>query len=366
MFFFLLICTLISAPEDYREKLKKLERDLKETRETLQKLRKKESNLLEEIKYLNKEEKILRSMIQILENREKELNRELRELDRGVKTAEKILDTSLVKMRRGLVALYKTRNPTFLEALINTGSLYSAFDKIKASERLLEREKKVYEKIIKAERKLKKFKEIRERDLMELSMIQEEIYRKKRNLERTEAAKKKRLKRIRREKKAKEKYIRELEASISKLEKLIKKLERKRRKPIKPVKLKGKTLLKPVEGRIVSAFGTVWHPKYKTRIRNNGIDIRARPHAPVRAVESGQVAYAGQFLGYGKTIIIDHGGFFSIYTGLGSIEVREGESVSKGEIIGRIATKDSPQGPVLHFELRLGGKAVDPMRYIKW
>jgi len=362
----LTLLLLSGSVKNYREKLKKLEAELQTTRSRLKKLKAREADLKEEIKYLNREEEILRSMIQILQEREKELKQELLELDRGISTAENILDTSLLKMRGGLIALYRTRKPSFLEALVNTGSLYKAFDKVRASRLLLEREKKYYEKILKAKRNLTRFKEERAKDLTELAAIKDEILRKKRRLEATERKKRKKLRSIKSEKRAKEKYIKKLEASIRDLEKLIKKLEKKRKKPQKIYTLKGKKLLKPVDGRIISYFGTLWHPKYKTKTRNNGIDIRAKPGDFVLAVESGQVAYSGDFLGYGNMVIIDHGGLFSIYSGLGELFVREGQGVTRGKPIGRIAGKDSPQGPVLHFELRLGGKPVNPLKYIRW
>lgn len=122
----------------------------------------------------------------------------------------------------------------------------------------------------------------------------------------------------------------------------------------------------PVQGEIVGRFGRAVHPVYRTEIVNNGIDIVAPRGTPVRAVGAGEVAYADWNAGYGLMVILDHdGGYYSIYAHLESAGVAVGQRVGKGAVIGAVGESGSLTGPRLHFEIREGGQAVDPIAWLK-
>jgi len=101
-----------------------------------------------------------------------------------------------------------------------------------------------------------------------------------------------------------------------------------------------------------------------TRARN-GIEITAPEGTPVTAVHPGTVDYADAFSGFGNMVIVDHGNnYFSLYGYLGSIEVARGDHVDAGTQLGRVGT--APAGPAaLYFELRIDGRSVDPLQWLK-
>jgi septal ring factor EnvC (AmiA/AmiB activator) len=69
---------------------------------------------------------------------------------------------------------------------------------------------------------------------------------------------------------------------------------------------------------------------------------------------------------YGQTIIIEHGGGdYSVYASLGSIRVKVGAKVRKGEVIGTVGSSDPEQPPHLHFEIRHNGPAIDPTTWLR-
>jgi septal ring factor EnvC (AmiA/AmiB activator) len=127
----------------------------------------------------------------------------------------------------------------------------------------------------------------------------------------------------------------------------------------KPVAGKGSGVLPwPVQGQVVTRFGTVVDPKYGTVTKSTGIDIVTKSESPVLAVDSGKVSFADIFMGYGRMVIIDHGNrIHSIYSRLGEVKVKVGARVAKGSTI-------ALSGDTLHFEFRVGGKSVDPMEYL--
>ena len=115
----------------------------------------------------------------------------------------------------------------------------------------------------------------------------------------------------------------------------------------------------PVNGTINSGFGP------RGISSHDGIDIGAPEGTPIRAIEKGEVIYSDQLRGYGNIIIVRHtGGFISVYAHNEANLVREGQVVSRGEVIARVGNTGRVTGPHLHFEIRKNNAAQDPLRYL--
>lgn len=117
----------------------------------------------------------------------------------------------------------------------------------------------------------------------------------------------------------------------------------------------------PVEGRVVSSFGS------KTGGRHNdGVNIAAPKGAPVRAAENGVVAYAGKEIrGFGNLLLIKHdGGLITAYAHADSLLVGRGDVVTRGQVIAKVGQTGGVDNPQLHFEVRRGTKAVDPRQFL--
>jgi len=121
----------------------------------------------------------------------------------------------------------------------------------------------------------------------------------------------------------------------------------------------------PVDGNIIYRFGRVINPN-NTTTRWNGIGISTAEGTQVHSVSAGQVVLAGVMGTYGNTVIVEHGGGdYSVYGSLDRIEVSKGARVSKGQAIGTIGGTDPALPPHLHFEIRRGGPAVDPLDWLR-
>jgi septal ring factor EnvC (AmiA/AmiB activator) len=120
----------------------------------------------------------------------------------------------------------------------------------------------------------------------------------------------------------------------------------------------------PTPGRVTGRFGTTSGRLGGTAVRN-GIEIAAVEGTPVRAVHGGTVGFAGPFTGFGNLVIVDHGGNnYSLYGYLGSADVQQGETVQSGSELGRVGL--APAGPAaLYFEMRIDGRSVDPVQWLK-
>lgn len=130
----------------------------------------------------------------------------------------------------------------------------------------------------------------------------------------------------------------------------------------KPPARTSSRFLWPVAGKIASRFG----PKEGGR-HNDGINILASQGAAVRASEAGVVAYASNALeGYGNLLLVKHsGGWVTAYAHNERLLVREGQQVKRGEVIARVGQSGGVEKPQLHFEIRKGRQAHDPLRYLE-
>jgi murein DD-endopeptidase MepM/ murein hydrolase activator NlpD len=118
--------------------------------------------------------------------------------------------------------------------------------------------------------------------------------------------------------------------------------------------------------KLTSLYGVRSDPRYKTKEFHHGIDIKAEAGEEVLASAPGTVIFAGKQSGFGNVIIIDHGKrFCTVSAHLSSMLVREGARVDRGDVIGKVGSSGNATGTHLHFELRIEGKSVDPLRYIE-
>ena len=121
----------------------------------------------------------------------------------------------------------------------------------------------------------------------------------------------------------------------------------------------------PVEGAILYNFGRAVNPN-NTTIRWNGIGIGAPAGTPVRSVAAGEVTFVSQIGTYGLTVILQHGdGDYSVYGSLSRADVRVGQDLTKGQVIGAVGRADPELEPHLHFEIRPKGRATDPLTWLR-
>jgi len=114
-----------------------------------------------------------------------------------------------------------------------------------------------------------------------------------------------------------------------------------------------------------SSWGYRTHPvSGKRGSFHTGVDLKAGMNTPVKAAESGRVRIAGWLRGYGKTVVIDHpNGYSTWYAHLDKIEVKAGQKVDKTTKIAESGQTGNVTGPHLHFEVRINGKTMDPLKY---
>lgn len=121
----------------------------------------------------------------------------------------------------------------------------------------------------------------------------------------------------------------------------------------------------PADGFISSTFGMRASPFTGKSEFHKGIDVINRPGTPVYAPARGTVTFAAMDGAYGNSVVLQHGGGLSTrYAHMQRFVLKEGQTVSRGDLIGYIGNSGRSTGPHLHYEVRLNGVNVNPMRYI--
>ena len=122
----------------------------------------------------------------------------------------------------------------------------------------------------------------------------------------------------------------------------------------------------PAHGRVARGFGRVKNPRFDTATFNSGIDIAASFGSTISAVAPGRVEYVNWLEGYGKCVILNHGGgYYTLYAHASEIIVPVGKDVAANEAIGRVGDTGSTSGTVLHFEIRRGKDALNPLEWFR-
>jgi murein DD-endopeptidase MepM/ murein hydrolase activator NlpD len=121
----------------------------------------------------------------------------------------------------------------------------------------------------------------------------------------------------------------------------------------------------PVRGPLNSGFGTRRSPWTGVREHHDGVDIGSLAGTPVKSPAAGRVMASGAGGSYGRYVKLDHGnGVRSLYGHLSKIEVKIGQHVEKGDVIGLVGSTGRSTGPHLHYEVHVDGKAVDPRSFL--
>jgi septal ring factor EnvC (AmiA/AmiB activator) len=182
---------------------------------------------------------------------------------------------------------------------------------------------------------------------------------------------------LRREESVRMRALQQMEAAARRLEKMMEDIARRAmlKKPGEPPPgpapgiglgaLRGR-LEWPVRGQVTAPFGRFRHPEFDGEILRKGIDIEAALGEEIKVVEKGRVVYADRFSGYGKMVIVDHGErYYTIYGHLSEFVKKVGETVNRGETLGRAGDADSLAGVKLYFEIRKDGHSIDPLPWFK-
>jgi septal ring factor EnvC (AmiA/AmiB activator) len=206
----------------------------------------------------------------------------------------------------------------------------------------------------------------------EIDKIQSEKSSEKKNLAALKSKRQRAMASIKEEKDTHLAAISELEESARRIQALIERLEAERAAapaelPDWATDLASATgrLRWPVDGEVVTKFGANVHPRFGTRTYSNGVDISAPQGTPVRCVANGKVEFVDWLPGYDRCIIINHGGgYYTLYAHSSDVKVIPDQQVKGGDVIASVGEGSTLKGHALHFEIRRGKEALNPLDWL--
>lgn len=339
-----------------------------------------EKSTSERLHELDEEITLVRNLLYRLKNEEHAKGRDIEEAKNSIQAKEQEYAALKERYARRLVDVYRRGQLSEITLLLDSDSWRQAIYRSKYLTIISNYDRTLAGEIRVALREISARRSSLEKDLRDLENIDRERTSRKASLERNWRLRNQELVRLRRDHQELSEDLKDRRAAAEQLEKIILDLERKRAARLAElerrrrdeelagttdfVSLKGR-LPWPVEGTIISRFGSQRNPTLKTVTENPGIDIRGEEGSEVRAVFDGIVTTVTYIRGYGNTIIIDHGGgYYTVYTHVTDVEVGENLYVKALEVIAHMGESGSLDGAKLHFEIWGNRSKLNPEAWL--
>ena len=359
-----------------QEELSRIRREREELQRRMRGLQSKVHDISEEVTNLDRQHDATVRVVRSLDQQLTTLNGEVEHTTANLVRAQDEVQIKQAVLRKRLVEIYK-RGPLFtFEVLLSAKSFGDLVARYKYLHILAQRDRTVVRRVDQLRSQIIG----QRRQLVSLQNgVEQNRVEKAREAERLAALEQQRqqsLKKAQADQKKAKARLAELARSEARLNNVIAGFEAARRRaasrtgaaPMAPSSIRTSDYGRldwPVDGSIIYRFGRVVNPN-NTTTRWNGIGIAASSGTGVKSVSSGEVVLADVMGTYGNTIIIQHGGGdYSVYGSLSEMSVSKGARVTKGQLIGTIGATDPSLPPHLHFEIRHGGPAVDPLDWLR-
>ncbi|MDQ7800882.1 MAG: peptidoglycan DD-metalloendopeptidase family protein [Armatimonadota bacterium] len=349
--------------QDRRRELERVRQQLQRTRQELRQARRYERSVLGELQRIEQTREQLEHELRALEGRLRTV-RARESLSRVREAASrKRLDSLQSRLEERLRAIHRRGRAGYVDVLLASADFPTFLTRLDFLGRLVRQDAELVRQTEEERRRWEALRDQLARERAEVEQVRTDVAERRRLVAEEEARKRALLARVQKERAAYEQLVEELEEDSRRLEALLQRLAPVGGTGSGPRWRLGFGLAWPARGAITSGFGLRRHPLFGIVRPHHGVDIAAPWGTPVRAAGGGTVVYAGWFGGYGKLVVVDHGGgVATLYGHLSSILVSLGQRVGEGDLVGRVGSTGYSTGPHLHFEIRVNGRPVDPLR----
>ena len=293
-----------------------------------------------------------------------------------------------VHVKNRLAAYYRMGSVGVMNVLFSADSLPELLDFNEYFSIMVKHDHAIIQQYLGEIRTANRAREEHAREKLNLLILSDELNSKEKQLNRIHEEKNLLLRQVNTEQHLYNQAVAEIEEAVADLAATLQKIESADRQPVSasspevietekkkipkaevvPEGFPGrKGLLEPpVTGRVTTIFGQKIKGKFDSSTVSNGIDIRTGNDMKITAIYDGKVIHSGYLRGYGNLMILDHGQqYFSLISRAAEFYQNEGTKVSQGEVIGVTGEPDPLYGEGIHFEIRKGSNAEDPLLWLR-
>ncbi len=329
---------------------------------------KRESQLLAEIDDINGQIDVIENDIAELEQNIEEKQQEIAEAQQELDKTQEDMDAQNEALNKRLRVMYKSGETGMLEVLLGSTSISDFLSNVDMIQKIYSNDKDILRQIKEQYDIIKEQKTILETLKNELQAEQDQQKEKQSDLEARITELEKLQKQVESDNKALEEQIDALNKEADSLTNMLRQEQAAAKVSSSTTSSYGGGIMAwpvPSSSRITSKYGYRNHPILKTNKFHSGLDIAATSGSPIVAASSGTVIMSKTNGGYGKCIMIDHGGgVVTLYGHCSSLISKVGDKVSKGQTIAKVGSTGQSTGPHCHFEVRINGSTTDPTAYL--
>lgn len=320
-------------------------------------------NITEYLSQLQQEAETVQAELTKIQTELTETEKHIAENQVILADAEKRLDANTKVLHKRLRDIYINGKINYLDVLFGARDFNDLVTRMDLLKRIASQDAALVSQVRSERALIVEKRQQLEADKARLVVLKQDAETNQKRIEANRAEQQRMLAQAQEDQAAAERTYQELLAKSNEIEEML----RNRPSPSIPSYVQGSgDLIWPLSSMtITSEYGWRIHPIFGTSRYHSGIDIGADYGDPIWAAAGGTVIHSGWLGGYGKTVIIDHGGgLTTLYAHNSELTVSEGESVYQGQIIAYAGSTGYSTGPHLHFEVREYGEPVNPYNYL--
>ena len=360
----LISCTSIGFAETDKEKRAALQAQIRNERNErnaiYKKIRESNATLADLDKRMTEAQKKLDN----LQAQMKNLNINIKATKSQIEEAQKVIDENDALLDQRIRVMYKTSDITYLQLLLESQSIPDLISNVYNVQTIVNSDIELLEELEQKRQELKEYEErlLKEKDRM--TQVQSSIKAEQTQLTQASAQQVKVKESLAMEEAISSNKLKQLRSEDSALEQKILAAQRKSGSANMPYKGGSMLWPLPIRGTLTSGYANRRSPISGRYEFHMGQDIAAPRGTAVYAANAGTVITSQYQRSYGNVVMIDHGGGIStVYAHNSSLLVSAGQTVTRGQQIARVGSTGDSTGNHLHFEVRVNGKAVNPMQY---
>jgi septal ring factor EnvC (AmiA/AmiB activator) len=372
--FALLTLPVLVFAQSQQKQLDELRQKIARLQEQIAAQEKSETSTLEFLRTVDEQIDLTHRLVGQLRKQEREKRAKIESMEQARQRTQGELERLKQLAAERAVLFYKYGRLQDVEILLTARSLNQMLLWAKYHQQLTDNDRRILAGISKKRTEISEQKSLLTAELQAQQRTLSEKQKEEAALKKRRTQRQDLLKKARKDKSFYQMQLAETQRAIDRIKQLIASAEAKtsRRETARAAdnsnydRLVRKSMPWPVEGRVVTHYGSYRHPMLNTVTSNLGIDIAAPVGTPVRSVASGRVTAITWQRGYGNLMIISHAdGYYTVYSHLADIGVALNDEVAAAQTIGAVGETGSLQGPTLHFQVWQREGALNPEEWLR-